>query len=75
MQTQMPDCTIGGNSPGVVMGVLEGTPTHTVMNRAKGAVQAYAGNQSKTGQNENPYSWINSSSLFVQIGQMDPTNG
>lgn len=75
MAPLVPNCTIGGNSPGVVYGVIENTPGNTPMNRALGPTEAYAGNASQTGQNENPYSWIASSSLFVPLGQIDPTNG
>lgn len=75
MGQTVPDCTIGGNSPGVVYGLIENTPGNTPMNRAQGGLASEPGSGSYTGQPENPYSWINASGLFVQLGQMDPTNG
>jgi hypothetical protein len=72
MAQQMPDCTIGGNSPTMVYGLLEDTPTHTPLDRANGAVRSMAGFASSTGQDENPYAWINGASLAAP---MEPTNG
>lgn len=51
-------CSIGGNSPTEVYGVVENTIGNTPMNRALGAIRKSAGFASKTGVSENPYEWI-----------------
>lgn len=65
MRIQSANCTIGGNSPTEVLGIIENTPGNTPMNTALGPVRKSPGFASKTGKSENPYEWINQSALYI----------